>query len=194
MRFQDIARFEFRVFAADLAQVRAVLAARAPGVLQPRSRETYFVSQHNAESNVKIRSQRLEVKGLQGRLRALEQWTPILNAPLPVSADEIENTVAPALGLNVDLTKAPPFGEVDLLAWAQTQPALATVVVDKHRTLFDLGACEAEFTELQIGFERLHTVAVEAPEAAAAEALVRDAGLSGIENVSYTLYLQRHLF
>jgi hypothetical protein len=194
MKFQDVARFEFRVFGNDLARFRDAFAALGPGSEQPPSRETYIVTRLNVESSVKIRSHRLEVKGLQGRLQVLEQWQPVLKSEFPVSADEIENVVAPALGIDVDLGAAPPFSEEALVGLAAEQPALAVAVVDKNRTLFDLGACEAEFTELRIDADRLQTVAIEAPEARPAEALLRRTGLDAARNESYSLFLQVRLF
>jgi hypothetical protein len=194
MKYSDVARFEFRVFAADLTSVRDKLGLRAKGVLQDPSHETYIVSRRNVESNVKIRGGRLEVKGLQGSLRELEQWMPVFNAPLPVPAADIENVLAPALGIDAEIGDAPALGEEALMGWVESQSSLAPVAILKHRTLFDFGVCEAEFTELQIGFLRIHTVAVEAPEAKDAEAALASLGLTGADNVSYTAYLQRHLF
>lgn len=194
MRYSDVARFEFRVFGTDLAPVRDKLAERAAGACQPPSHETYIVSRLNAGSNVKIRGERLEVKGLQGKLRALEQWMPIFKKPFPVAASDIENVIAPAFGIDVDLGDAPPFSEATLLAWVDAQPPLTSIGLVKERTTYDIGECDAEFTQLQIGFERLHTVAIEAPDPKDAEALVREAGLEGAENVGYSLYLQRRLF
>lgn len=194
MKFQDVSRFEFRIFGSDLSELRDALAALGAGVAQPESRETYIVTRLNVESNVKIRAHRLEVKGLQGRLRLLEQWEPVLKSEFPVPADPIENIVAPALGVDVELEEASPLTEHALLALLAEQPSLASVVVDKERTLFDLGACEAEFTALRIGDEQLQTVAIETPEAEAAEALVRRLGLEAMQNESYPLFLQRRLF
>ncbi len=53
MSSSDVARFEFRIFAADLASVRDKLNLRAKGTLQDPSRETYIVSRRNAESTVR---------------------------------------------------------------------------------------------------------------------------------------------
>jgi len=194
MKFQDATRFEFRQFDADLTWVRDALAALAAGILQPPSREPYIVTRLNIEANVKIRRGRLEVKGLRGRLQMLEQWQPILASELPVAAAEVENVAAPALGLDVDLGGRPPFTEAALLQWADEQPALATIVVEKSRTLFDLGDCEAEYTELKIGEDRLQTVAVEAVEAGAANAALSKLGLAAARNESYPAFLQRRLF
>lgn len=194
MKYQDVARFEFRIFGEDLTPLRESLAALGPAAEQPESREIYIVTRLNVESNVKVRADRLEVKGLVGRLRLLEQWQPVFKSEFPVPAGDIENIVAPALGLDVELGEALPFTEAALLAFAAEQPALATVVVDKERALFDLGECEAEFTRLVIGDERLHTVAIEAPEAQAAETLLKRLGLEEQQNESYSVFLQRRLF
>lgn len=194
MKFQDAIRFEFRLFGADLTRVRDAFAALGPSIEQPPSRETYIVSRLNIESNVKARRGRLEVKGLRGRLQILEQWQPVLASELPVTADEVENVVAPALGLDVDLAGQPPFSESALVGWAEAQPALATVMLEKRRTLFDLGACEAEFTQLALGAARVQTIAIEALEADAARAVLEKVGLDEARNESYPAFLQRRLF
>ena len=193
MRFQEVARFEFRVFGRDLAAAREALVVLGTGEVQPASRETYIVTRLNVESNVKVREHRLEVKGLRGRLRLLEQWQPIFKSAFPIPAGDIENIVAPALGVDVELGDAPPLSEPKLLKFVAEQPALASVVVDKERTLFDLGDCEAEFTKLAIGDERLETVAIEAAEAKAVEAVLKRTGLDAMQNESYSVLLQRRL-
>jgi hypothetical protein len=194
MKFQDATRYEFREFGRDLTAARNAIAALGPGTEQEPSRETYIVTRLNIEANVKIRRSKLEVKGLRGRLQLLEQWQPMLATVLPVPAGAIEDLVAPALGINVDLDGTRAFSEAALLAFVEDQPALATIVVDKQRTLFDLGDCEAEFCELKIDGEKLHTVACEAVDAAAANAFLQRAGLMQGRNESYPAFLQRRLF
>jgi hypothetical protein len=194
MKFQDVTRFEFREFGLDLSSVRNGFAGLGPGLAQPPSRETYILTRLNTEASVKIRAGRLEVKGLRARLHMLEQWQPVLSSPFPVAAAVVENVMAPALGIDVDLGDRPPLDETALLALAAGQPALATVVVDKHRTLFDLGDCEGEFSKLRIGEDRLQTVAIEAVDAGAARALLGQVGLEAAHNTSYPAFLQRRLF
>ncbi len=149
---------------------------------------------------MKIRGNHLQVKGLKARLQMLEQWEPILSKKFPVSSKDVENFVFPPLGLDVELgeeaelTQDAELTEDALLALVSEQPALATIVVDKRRTLYDLGGCEAEFCELEIGEEKLHTVAIEAIEAEAAKQALRDLGLEAVENESYASFLQRRLF
>lgn len=194
MKFRDVARFEFRMFGDELSALGKAFAVRGTANPQPLSREAYIVTRLNTESNVKIRDGRLDVKGLLGRLGVLEQWQPVLSAELPVAADVIENVVVPALGLDVDIAKDEPFTQSALLAWAETVADLASVVVEKQRTLFDLGACETEVTQLAIDADRLQTIAVEGPDADAVRALLEEVGLANARNESYPAYLQRRLF
>ena len=194
MKFKDATRYEFRQFGRDLTAARDAFAALGSGIEQEPSRETYIVTRLNIEANVKIRKKRLEVKGLTGRLQLLEQWQPILNTKLPISADELENVVAPALGIDVDLDGATEFDKDALMAFAEDQPALAAVVVDKQRTLFDLGGCEAEFCELEIDGDKLQTLAIEAVDADAANAVLQRTRLIEGRNESYPAFLQRRLF
>lgn len=194
MKYQDVTRFEFRTFGTNLTPVRRKMEALGTGEDQPLSRETYIVTRLNIESNVKIRGKHLQVKGLKARLQMLEQWEPIFSKKFPVSSEDVENLVFPPLGLDVDLGEETELSEEALLALVAEQPALATIEVDKRRTLFDLGSCEAEFCVLGIGEESLQTVAVEAIEADAAKRALRDLGLEAAENESYASFLQRRLF
>ena len=194
MKYQNDTRFEFREFGTNLRPVKRKMEALGTGIEQPPSRETYVVTRLNIESNVKIRGHHLQVKGLKARLQMLEQWEPILSKKFPVSSKDVENFVFPPLGLDVELGEEAELTEDALLALVSEQPALATIVVDKRRTLYDLGGCETEFCELEIGEERLHTVAIEAIEAEAAKQALRDLGLEAVENESYASFLQRRLF
>lgn len=194
MRFQDVVRFEFRRFGGDLTRFRQAFAALAPARPQPVSRETYIVTRLNTEANVKIRSHRLQVKGLLGRLHGLERWMPVLDVAFPVESREIENTMAPALGLDIELFGAAVLSETELLDLVRTQPALASIVVEKTRILFEVGGCEAEFSELKIAEGLLQTVAVEAEDAEAARTLLGKVGLDAMHNESYPSFLQARLF
>jgi hypothetical protein len=194
MKYQDATRFEFREFGTNLTPVKRKIEVLGTAKEQPPSRETYIVTRLNIESNVKIRGKHLQVKGLKARLQMLEQWEPILSKKFPVPSKDVENFVFPPLGLDVDLGEEAELTQDALLALVSEQPALATIVVDKRRTLYDLGSCEAEFCEIEIGEEKLHTVAIEAIEARAAKQALRDLGLEAVENESYASFLQRRLF
>jgi hypothetical protein len=194
MKYQGDTRFEFREFGTNLTPVKRKMEALGTAEEQQPSRETYIVTRLNIESNVKIRGKHLQVKVLRARLEMLEQWEPILGKKFPVSSKDVESFAFPPLGLDVDLGEEVELTEDALLALVSGQHALATIVVDKRRTLYDLGNCEAEFCELEIGAERLHTVSIEAIEAEAAKQALSDLGLEAVENESYAAFLQQRLF
>jgi hypothetical protein len=195
MKFQDNeTRYEFRKFATDLTIVRDAFAARATGTAQPASRETYIVTRLNIESNVKVRGGRLQVKTLRGRLGMLEQWARPLNAEFPVPVEDIESIVLPALGLDLEIGRGGALSENALLAVVSGQHALATTRVDKRRMLYEVGDCVGEFCELRIDDDKLHTIAIEASDADAALALLKELGLGDDQNESYAEFLQRRLF
>jgi hypothetical protein len=190
----DETRYEFRLFGDDLGKERGAFAALVKGEPQAASRETYIVTRLNIESNVKIRGERLQVKTLLARNGPLEQWARPLNAEFPVSIDDIENTVLPALGLNLEIGERGALGEGALLTLMADQHALAITQVEKQRTLFEVRECVAEFCQLQIGKDRVQSIAIEAVDAQAALALLQDVGLADAQNESYPSFLQRRLF
>jgi len=194
MKLTDETHYEFRQFGKDLSKVRDGFARLGEGKKHPERRETYIVTRLNIESNVKMRDGRLEVKALQGRLQMLEQWARTLSAEFPVSVEDVERLVVPALGLDLEIGSGGALTESALMAFVSGQHALATVKVDKQRTLYDLGNCSAEFSELRIGDEKLHTIAIETTDAEAARAVLNKVGLGDAQNESYAEFLQRRLF
>jgi hypothetical protein len=194
MKFKDATRYEFRRFGEDFAVMRERFAALGDGKKQAPSRETYIVTRLNIESNVKIRAGRLQVKTLRGRLQALEEWARPLDAEFPVSVEEIESIVVPALGLDLEIGRGGALTEGALLSVLAGQPALATIKVDKQRRLYDLGNCIAEYCELRVGDDKLETIAIETLDAEAAFAVLNKVGLGEAPNESYAEFLQRRLF
>lgn len=194
MKWKDATRFEFRRFGEDFSVMRDRFAALGKADKQPASRETYIVTRLNIEANVKIRGGRLQVKILRGRLQMLEEWARPLNAEFPVSVDDVEGIVIPALGLDLEIGSGGALTEGALLAVVSAQHALATVKVDKQRTLYGLGNCTAEFCELRICNDKLHTIAIETPDAEAAHAVLNKVGLADAQNESYAAFLQGRLF
>lgn len=195
MKFEDNeTRYEFRQFGQDLSKVRDAFASLGSGKVLPASRETYIVTRLNIESNVKIRGGRLQVKRLRGRQGMLEQWARPLNTEFPVSVDDVEGIVLPALGLDLEIGRGGALSESALMALVSGQHSLATVKVDKQRTLYDLGDCVAEFCALRIDDDQLQTIALESPDAEAALTVLGKVGLGEAQNESYAEYLQRRLF
>jgi hypothetical protein len=190
----DETRYEFRLFSPDLSKERDAFASLAKGEPQPNSRETYIVTRLNIESDVKIRGERLQVKTLVARSGMLEQWARPLNSEFPVAIADIESVVLPALGLDLEIGERGALGEGALLALMSDQHALAVTEVEKQRTLFEIGACVAEFCTVTMGKEKVQTIAIEAIDPQAGLSLLQSVGLGDAQNESYCEFLQRRLF
>jgi hypothetical protein len=194
MKFSDVSRYEFRQFGADLKDICDRFAALGEGEKHPARRETYIVTRLNIESNIKTRAGKLEVKVLRGRQQMLELWERTLSTDFPVSVEDVEKVVLPPLGLDLEIGERGALTESALMALVSGQHALATIEIEKERTLFDLGDCEAEFCKLRIGDDQLHTISIETPDAIVAADVLAKVGLSDAANESYAEYLQRRLF
>ena len=135
------------------------------------------------------------MKTLRGRLQLLEQWARPLDAEFPVSVDDVEGIVIPALGLDLEIGSGGALTEGALLAFVSGQHALATVKVDKQRTLYDLGNCVAEY--LRAAYRRRQAARPSLsrrPTREAALAVLNKVGLGEAQNESYAEFLQRRLF
>lgn len=188
------ARFEFRVFDDDLESLRPRLMQMAAHSSVENSTETYVVTRLNIDAGVKIRQDCLEMKLLQAREGILERWQPALRAQLPVSAATFKDTVAPALGVAVDVPDDAQLTEAAIVDIAQSLPALSHVSVTKRRSQFELDGCLAELTDLDFGRMTTRSVALEGTDFVTVMQLVRKLGLAQRMNESYPCYLQRLLF
>jgi hypothetical protein len=194
MRFQDVARFEFRRFGVDLTRFKTSFATMGQPTEQPPDSQTYIVTPHNLAANVKIRSHHLQVKGLDCLLRGMERWVPMMDSAFPVVVQEINDIVAPALGVDFDLSPRSPLSENDWLAVVRAKPQLATVAIKKRRTTYDVGECSAEYCDLEIADAMLQTIAVESEDPEALRSFLWAIGLDSLQNESYPAFLQSRLF
>src|SRR5262245_56498334 len=91
-------RYEFRIWADDLAPVRAKLD-RLGQAEQAESQETYLVSDATDDCNPKIRAALMDIKVLMAEERGLQQWKPVLKAEFPLEKPVITGQVFPHLKL-----------------------------------------------------------------------------------------------
>jgi exopolyphosphatase/guanosine-5'-triphosphate,3'-diphosphate pyrophosphatase len=163
-----IGRWEWRAFGDAIAPAERHLTVVTPERVH-ESDELYVLSSAS-DASVKLRDGVIDVKELQ-RVRAdgLQQWLPVLKAPLPLDAGAA-NRVLTALGVPATLDRA--IRSVDELVAAG--PGLRALVVHKRRRRYMVGGCMAELTELTSGERSTTTVAVEADD----PELVRRTGLA----------------
>jgi exopolyphosphatase / guanosine-5'-triphosphate,3'-diphosphate pyrophosphatase len=128
-----------------------------------------------SDASVKVRGGRVDVKHL---LRVdedgLEQWTPVLKAPFPLSPEDTRLVLA-TLGAD-DL---PPDRVAHTLGdLVAVITGAVAVDVHKHRARYTIGGCMAELTEIRGASGTARTMAVEAEDRARVRAAVRELGLS----------------
>jgi len=185
------ARYEFRVWAQDLAEVRKKLGD--PGFSQSTaSNETYLISRTTDRCNAKLRSGIMDIKLLMREDRGLEQWEPVLKEGFPLDSAVIASQIFPRLELEPPrLSRAQYSIEEFLGEVIRPHKAIAVVDVSKTRVQFSLDVCRAEFASVLINDAALETVAIEALDPEAVLKLIRGFGLNPNSNTSYVRAIKR---
>ncbi len=186
-----VPRYEYRVWARDLGELRARLEGACDPTGTRTSRETYIISAM-PDINVKIRDEALDVKQLIGTERDFQLWTPILKQTLPVSAAIIDEVVR-LLGADpLPRTEAPREAR-EFTRLVADHPDLAVVGVAKRRHGYTVDGCILEFAEVTMDGVRVDSVAVEADDLTAATAVADRLGISAYPNESYPAAIRRTL-
>jgi exopolyphosphatase / guanosine-5'-triphosphate,3'-diphosphate pyrophosphatase len=180
-----VPRWEWRTFDADLGPAARSLAELTPDQVVESS-ELYVVPAAGGDV-VKVRDGLMDVKHLHTvDADGLEQWSPVMKAPFPVSRADVES-VLEALGVRATATLAgSTYSLAELLAEVVApHPALRAVEVHKNRRRFTLGGCMAELTDVNTEHGSTRTIAVESESAERVVAEVGRLGLFPRPNVNY---------
>jgi exopolyphosphatase/guanosine-5'-triphosphate,3'-diphosphate pyrophosphatase len=165
-----MSRWEWRSFSPDFGPAEQRLSALAPDRVE-ESDETYVLAP-GSDASVKVRGGQIDVKHL---LRVdedgLEQWTPVLKASFPLSAEDA-HLVLETLGV-------PPDGVVDTLGdLVAAGPGVVALDAHKHRAHYTIGGCMAELTVIRSEDGSARTMAIEAEDPDRVRAVVEELGLS----------------
>lgn len=193
---EDKPRYEFRVWAANLAELKEQLERRVTSgqSRQTTSKETYMVSAATDRCNAKLRCALLDVKMLIAGDRGLEQWQPVLRAGFPLEGSVIATEVFPRLGVQVPHLLRARYSMDELVnEVVRPQAAITVAELSKSRLRFTLDPCRAEFASVIVSDAALQTVAVESTDPDAVLRLVRDLHLDGEPNISYVRQIKRIL-
>jgi exopolyphosphatase / guanosine-5'-triphosphate,3'-diphosphate pyrophosphatase len=179
-----IPRWEWRSFGERFGEAESDLAARSPDQVI-ESDEVYLLSDTGADV-VKVRHELMDIKRLQQvDDDGLEQWSPVMKASLPLSADDF-TAVAAALGVEA----SPPAARTSYsLAEVreeliQPNPHLLEIEVHKRRQRYTVDGCMAELTEVRAGRTSTRTIAIESEDPTRVIATVRGHGVPG-PNVNF---------
>ena len=184
-----VPRWEWRTFGDDLVLPDEPATLTAGAVRD--SDEVYALSTTGAAS-IKFRDDVLDVKRLEQVNEAgLEQWRPVLKAPLPLSPADA--------GVVLDALDVAPHPQLDrpsydleqLRGLLRGRVHLDVVDVHKTRRHFEGGGCLAESTTLRVGDRETRTIAVESEDPASVATLVERLGFPLLPNTSMPRGLAR---
>ena len=166
-----MSRWEWRTFGPGSGAGGRRLAAFEPDRVE-ESDETYVLAP-GSDASVKVRDGRIDVKHL---LRVdedgLEQWTPVLKEPFPLSPQDARLVLE---SLGADDPPERGAGTLDELVAASAGPV--AVAVHKHRAHYTIGGCMAELTEIRCASGTVRTMAIEAEDPERVRAVVRELGV-----------------
>ncbi len=179
-------RYEFRVWAESVADLRDKLQQLAGPARTEASKQTYLISAATDRCNAKIRNGLMDVKILIGTDRRLEQWKPVLKVGFPLERSVIDAQIFPSLELKAPYLSRVRYAMDEFLDEViRRQPEIAIVDVSKTRLEFALDACQAEFASTIINNLARDTVAVESADPDAVLEFIRGLGIDGMPNTSY---------
>jgi hypothetical protein len=187
-------RYEYRVWADTLEDVRNNLPRLATAAYTETSEETYMISSATDKCNAKIRGGRINLKALLATEQELELWKPVLDAEFPLDRSVIAGQILPCLQLPApDLRRSRYSMDEFVEEVIQADARIAIVNTAKRRARFRLDECLAEFTSVTIGKVARETVAVESIHPEAVLGLIRRLQIAGMPNTSYVRELKRVL-
>jgi len=185
-------RYEYRVWADSLEDVRNNLQRFVTPPNMETSEETYLISATTDKCNAKIRGGRINLKALLATEQKLELWKPVLDAEFPLDSSVIAGQIFPSLQLQAPDLRRPRYSMDDFVSEViQAQPRIAIVTILKRRARFLLDECLAEFTSVSIGNVTRETVAVDSIEPGPVLRLIRQLQIAGMPNTNYIAQLKR---
>ena len=188
-------RFVFRTFGHKLTKYQEemeLLSVPVPEDIQVRIfEEIYIISKTIDDINIKVKSNKLDVKKLIQTKDNLEQWETIKKQNFPISNQLLINEIFPAL--NVD---SPAFDD-DMLSKKQfidiikRNDDLLVVPLQKQRHAYIVNLSICEFAQVIIGTEYLYSVSVESTDIAEVKKTIHDLHLDSFENINYIQAIKR---
>ena len=181
-----VPRAEFRVFGQGILDIvkPAMWKAQATLFKVRQSGETYILSRHTNEANVKIRDGLLDIKLKVGETESgYEIFQPSGKFQFPVKQDELA-TILDNLQAKVDLCQDTyTFDEfIELL---KTTDDIVSVAVHKERYGFSVDGVICEYGKILFNGAMVETTCVESEDYAAMEQVIDKLEISGFENVNY---------
>ena len=183
---QIIPRAEFRVFGQGIIDIVGISMWHAQAKLFKirQSSETYILSRHTNEANVKIRNGLLDIKIKVGETEeGYEIFQPRGKFQFPVKHEELatifENLQVP-VKLEQQVCTIDEF--LDLVA---ESPELTAVAVDKERYGFSVDGVICEYGEILFNGALVETACAESEDYSAMKSVIEMLEIASFENTNY---------
>lgn len=179
-------RAEFRVFGQGIIDIVGISMWHAQAKLFKirQSSETYILSRHTDEANVKIRDGLLDIKIKVGETEeGYEIFQPRGKFQFPVKQEELA-AIFDNLQASIKLVQPScTFDEfLDLVA---ESPDLTAVAVDKERYGFSVDGVICEYGEILFNGALVETACAESEDYSAMKSVIEKLEIASFENTNY---------
>lgn len=182
-----VPRAEFRVFGHGIIEIVRTKMWDASAVLfkaRKMPAETYFLSRHTDDANVKVRDGLLDIKTKVGETpEGYEIFQPRGKFQFPVKASELKK-ILDALNVKIALDKD-AYSFDDFLAMARAHPDIVPVTVEKMRYGFTVEGVICEFAQVWFNGALLESACCESEDHAAMKKAVAALGIAHLPNTNY---------
>ncbi len=181
-----VPRAEFRAFGQGIIAIvePAMWVAQAKLFKARQSSETYILSKHTNEANVKIRDGLLDIKTKVGETdNGYEIFQPRGKFQFPVKKEELA-TILEHLQAGADLNRADYTFE-KFIELVKDNKDVVSVAVHKERYGFSVDGVICEYARILFNGAMIETACVESEDYAAMESVIDKLGISDFENVNY---------
>lgn len=186
-------RAEFRVFGHGIIDTVSKAMWDASAVLFKARRmpaETYFLSRHTDDANVKVRDGLLDIKTKTGTTpQGYEIFQPRGKFQFPVKAGELREIVD-HLKVSMSLDRDSYTFE-QFLDMARAHPDLVPVTVEKMRYGFSVGGVICEYAEVWFNGALVESACCESEDHEGMTKAIAALGIAGMPNTNYLLAAKR---
>jgi len=182
-----VPRAEFRVFGHGIIEIVQKKMWDAAAVLQKARRmpaETYFLSVHTNEANVKVRDGLLDIKTKVGETpEGYEIFQPRGKFQFPVSSADLAKILS-HLKVEMKLDRE-TYPIETFIEMARAHPSLRVVTVEKMRYGFTVDGIICEYAQVWFNGALVETACAESENYAGMKQVIEGLGISQLPNTNY---------
>jgi hypothetical protein len=182
-----VPRAEFRVFGQGIIEIVKERLWNGKTVLFKARRmpaETYLLSLHTNEANVKVREGLLDIKTKVGETpQGYEIFQPRGKFQFPVKREDL-TTILSHLKVKMDLDRE-NYTIDDFISMVQSHPEMTAVSIEKMRYGFNIDGIICEYAQVWFNGAMVETACVESENYDGMQQVVESLGIMSMPNTNY---------